>query len=40
MSNKRGFGDLNVNLATPRNERDNKIAEYVDAMALVDLSSH
>jgi len=34
------LGDLNVNLAAPRDERDEAIAEQVDAMALSDLSSH
>ena len=33
------LGDLNVNLAAPRDERDETIAEQVDAMNLVDMSS-
>ena len=34
------LGNLNVNLAALRNERDKMIAELMDAMALVDMSSH
>ncbi len=34
------LGNLNVNLAAPRNKRDKMIAQQVDAMALVDMSSH
>ena len=34
------LGDLNVNLAAPRDERDETIAEQVDAMALSDMSAH
>jgi hypothetical protein len=34
------LGDLNVNLAAPRDERDKTIARQVDAMVLVDMSSH
>ncbi len=34
------LGDLNVNLAAPRNERNDTIAKQVDAMALIDMSSH
>ena len=34
------LGDLNVNLAAPRNERDDTIADQVDAMALTDMSNH
>jgi hypothetical protein len=34
------LGDLNVNLAAPRNKRDNTIAKQVDAMALIDMPSH
>ncbi len=34
------LGDLNVNLAAPRNERDDTIANQVDAMALIDMSNH
>ena len=33
------LGDLNVNLAAPRDKRDETIAEQVDAMNLVDMSS-
>ena len=33
-------GDLNVNLRTPRTEREETIAEQVDAMDLVDMSRH
>jgi hypothetical protein len=32
--------DLNINLAAPLNKRDNTIAEQVDAMALIDMTSH
>jgi hypothetical protein len=32
--------DLNVDLAAPRNERDDTIANQVDAMALTDMSNH
>jgi hypothetical protein len=31
---------FNVNLAAPRNERDDTIADKVDAMALIDMSTH
>jgi hypothetical protein len=34
------LGDLNVNLAAPRNERDNTITKQVDAMVLIDMSNH
>ena len=34
------LGDLNINLAAPRDERDETIAELVDTMTLVDMSSH
>jgi hypothetical protein len=34
------LGNLNIDLATPRDECDETIAEQVDAMALVDMSSH
>jgi hypothetical protein len=34
------LGDLNVNLAAPRNDRDDTIADQVDAMALIDMSTH
>ena len=34
------LGDLNVNLAAPRNNRDDTIADQVDAMALIDMSTH
>jgi hypothetical protein len=34
------LGDLNVNLTALRNERDDMIAKQVDAMALIDMSSH
>ncbi len=34
------LGDLNVNLAAPRNEHNDTIAKQVDAMALVDMTSH
>ncbi len=34
------LGDLNVNLAAPRNERDDTIAKQVDAMALINMTSH
>jgi hypothetical protein len=34
------LGDLNVNLAAPCNERDDTIADQVDAMALTDMSNH
>ncbi len=34
------LGDLNVNLAAPRDERDETIAKQVDAMALSDMSAH
>jgi hypothetical protein len=33
-------GDLNVNLRAPRTEREETIAEQVDAMDLVDMSRH
>jgi hypothetical protein len=33
------LGDLNVNLAAPRDKRDETIAEQVDTMNLVDMSS-
>lgn len=33
-------GDLNVNLRAPRTEREEMIAEQVDAMDLVDMSRH
>jgi hypothetical protein len=33
------LGDLNANLAAPHDERDETIAEQVDAMNLVDMSS-
>ena len=33
------LGDLNVNLAAPRDKPDKTIAEQVDAMNLVDMSS-
>ena len=34
------FRGLNTNLAAPRNERDEMIAEQVDTMNMVDMSSH
>ena len=34
------LGDLNVNLAAPRDNRDKTIAEQVDTMALSDMSAH
>jgi hypothetical protein len=34
------LGDLNVNLAAPRNEHNDTIAEQVDAMALIDMTNH
>ena len=34
------LGNLNINLAALRDERDKTIAELVDTMALVDISSH
>jgi hypothetical protein len=34
------LGDLNVNLAAPRNKPNNTIAKQVDAMTLIDMSSH
>jgi hypothetical protein len=34
------LGDLNVNLAAPRNERDDTITKQVDAMALINMSNH
>ena len=34
------LGDLNTNLAAPQDERDKMIAELVDSMALVSMSSH
>jgi hypothetical protein len=34
------LGNLNVNLAALRNEHDDTIAKQVDAMALIDMSSH
>jgi hypothetical protein len=34
------LGDLNLNLATPRDEQDETIAKQVDTMNLVDMSSH
>ncbi len=34
------LGDLNVNLAAPRNKRNDTIANQVDAMALTDKSNH
>ncbi len=34
------LGDLNINLAAPRDKRDETIAELVDTMVLVDMSSH
>jgi len=34
------LGDLNVNLAVLRNKRDDAIAKQVDAMALINRSSH
>ncbi len=34
------LGDLNVNLAALRNERDDTIPNQVDAMALTDMSNH
>jgi hypothetical protein len=34
------LGDLNINLATPRDKRDKTIAKLVDTMALIDMSSH
>ncbi len=34
------LGNLNVNLAPPRDEHNKTIAKQVDAMALVDMSSH
>ncbi len=34
------LGNLNVNLAAPHNKPGKMIAEKVDAMALVDMSSH
>ncbi len=34
------LGDLNVNLAAPRNERDDTITNQVDAMALTNMSNH
>ncbi len=34
------LGDLNVNLTAPCNERNNRIPEQVDTMALIDMTSH
>jgi hypothetical protein len=34
------LGDLNINLAAPRDERNETIAKQVDTMVLVDMSSH
>jgi hypothetical protein len=34
------FGDLNVNLSAPCNKCNNTIAKQVDAMALINMSSH
>ncbi len=34
------LGDLNVNLAALRNERDDTIPKQVDAMALINMSNH
>jgi hypothetical protein len=34
------LGDLNINLAAPRDKQDKMIAKQVDAMNLVDMSSH
>ncbi len=34
------LGDLNVNLAAPCNERDDTIANQVDAMVLTNMSNH
>jgi hypothetical protein len=34
------LGDLNVNLAAPCNERNDVIAKQVDAMALINMTSH
>jgi hypothetical protein len=34
------LGDLNVNLAAPRNKRNDTIADQVYAMALIDMSTH
>ena len=34
------LGNLNVNLAAPRDERDKTIAKLVDTMALVNMSSY
>jgi hypothetical protein len=34
------LGDLNINLAAPRNERDDTIANQVNAMALTNMSNH
>ncbi len=34
------LGDLNVNLAAPFNKWDDMIAKQVDAMVLIDMSSH
>ncbi len=34
------LGDLNVNLDAPCNERDDTIADQVDAVALTDMSNH
>ena len=34
------LGDLNINFAALRDERDKMIAKQVDIMALVDMSSH
>ncbi len=34
------LGDLNINLAAPCNEHDDTIAEQVNAMALINMTSH
>jgi len=34
------LGDLNINLESPRDERDEKIAEQCDYMDLTDITSH
>jgi hypothetical protein len=34
------LGDVNINLAAPRNERDDTITKQVDTMALINMTSH
>jgi hypothetical protein len=34
------LGDLNVNLTAPRNKRNDTIAKQVNAMALINMTSH